>query len=101
MTKAEPKESFNKLSEFQKKVYKAVLKIPVGQVRSYSWVAKKIDRPKAVRAVGTALKNNPFAPIVPCHRVIKSDGDLGGFSSGSKRKKELIELEKNILDSVF
>lgn len=84
------------VSGFQKKVYKAVSQIPLGQVRSYSWVAKKIGRPKAVRAVGTALKNNPFAPIVPCHRVVKNDGSLGGYIRGLKKKKDLLELEKKI-----
>ncbi|MFC1709100.1 methylated-DNA--[protein]-cysteine S-methyltransferase [Candidatus Omnitrophota bacterium] len=84
------------ISDFQKKVYKAVSQIPIGQVRSYSWVAKKIGHPKAVRAVGTALKKNPFAPLVPCHRVIKTDGSLGGYSGGLKKKKQLLKLEKEI-----
>ena len=88
-----------KLSDFQKKVYKAVSIIPLGEVRSYSWVAKKIGRPKAVRAVGTALKKNPFAPIIPCHRVIKSNGSLGGYNRGLKKKKELLDLEQNIIKS--
>jgi len=85
-----------KFSDFQKKVYKAVLSIPLGQVRNYNWVAKKIGRPKAVRAVGTALKKNPFTVIIPCHRVVKSDGSLGGYSRGLKKKKYLLELEKKI-----
>jgi methylated-DNA-[protein]-cysteine S-methyltransferase len=83
-------------SEFEKNVYKAVLSIPLGQARSYKWVAKKIGHPKAVRAVGTALKNNPFTIIIPCHRVIASDGSLGGYSKGLKKKKQLLELEKRI-----
>jgi methylated-DNA-[protein]-cysteine S-methyltransferase len=87
------------ISQFQREVYRAVSRIPLGQVRSYSWVAKEIKRPKAVRAVGTALKNNPFAPLIPCHRVINSDGSLGGYSRGLKRKRELLRLEEEILKS--
>ena len=85
-----------RLSELQKKVYKAILDIPLGQTRSYKWVAKRISKPKAARAVGTALKNNPFTVIVPCHRVISSDGSLGGYSKGLKKKKQLLELERKI-----
>ncbi|MFC1646095.1 methylated-DNA--[protein]-cysteine S-methyltransferase [Candidatus Omnitrophota bacterium] len=88
------------ISNFQKKVFRAVSSIPMGEVRSYKWVAKKIGKPNAVRAVGTALKNNPFAPIVPCHRVIKSDGSLGGYSRGLKKKKELIRLEKKVVKTI-
>ena len=89
-----------KLSDFQKKVYKVVLSIPLGQVRSYNWVAKKIGKPKAVRAVGIALKKNPFTVAIPCHRVIKSDGSLGGYSKGLDKKKNLLELEKRIIDMI-
>jgi len=90
-----------KFTDFQKKVYKAVLDIPLGQARSYSWVARKIGRPNAVRAVGTALKKNPFTIIIPCHRVVKSDGSLGEYSRGIKKKKQLLELEKKITDMIF
>jgi len=88
-------------SDFQKRVYRAVLGIPLGQVRSYNWVAKKIGRPNAVRAVGTALKKNPFTITIPCHRVIKSDGSLGGYSRGIKKKKHLLRLEKKIIDMIL
>jgi len=88
-------------SDFEKKVYKAVYRIPLGQVRSYSWVAKKIGSPKAARAVGTVLKKNPFAPLIPCHRVVKSDGSLGGYSRGLKKKKELLKLESSIIKSII
>ncbi|MBN1353206.1 MAG: MGMT family protein [Candidatus Omnitrophica bacterium] len=81
------------MTPFQEKVYKAVRLIPRGQVRSYKWVAKKINSPKAYRAVGTALKKNPYIGIVPCHRVVKSDGSLGGFFSGKHMKKELLKSE--------
>ncbi len=87
-------------TDFQKKVYKAVLSIPIGEVRSYNWVAKRIGRSKAVRAVGTALRKNPFAIIIPCHRVVKSDGSLGGYSRGVKRKRKLLDLEKEILSLI-
>lgn len=87
-------------TDFQKKVYRAVLSIPLGEVRSYNWVAKRIGRSKAVRAVGTALRKNPFTIIIPCHRVVKSDGSLGGYSRGVKKKKHLLELEKEILELI-
>ena len=81
----------HRISEFDKKVYKAILGIPLGEVRSYSWVAKRIGKPRAQRAVGTALAKNPFAPFIPCHRVVKNDGSLGGYSGGVKKKKELLK----------
>ena len=92
--------SLSGFSDFQKKVYKAVLSIPLGEVRSYNWVAKRIGRSKAVRAVGTALRKNPFTIIIPCHRVVKSDGSLGGYSRGVKRKRKLLDLEKEILSLI-
>jgi len=81
---------------FAQKVYKAVLSIPLGEVRSYKWVAKKAGRPKAFRAVGRILKDNPWPIIIPCHRVVKSDNNLGGYSLGIDKKKRLLELEKKI-----
>lgn len=72
------------------------MKIPLGETKSYKWVAQKIGRPKAVRAVGTALKNNPFTLLIPCHRVVNSDGSLGGYSKGLKKKRQLLDLEKRI-----
>ena len=87
-----------KLTNFQWQVLKVTLKIPFGQTRSYQWVAAQTGRPKAVRAVGQALKNNPFPVLIPCHRVVKSDGSLGGYlGKFTGRKKMLLELEKNIL----
>ena len=85
-----------KLSNFEKKVYRAILGIPLGQTRSYRWVAKKIGSPNAARAVGTALGKNPFAPLVPCHRIVKNDGTIGGYSGGAKKKKALLEKERVI-----
>ena len=83
---------------FQQAVWLACMTIPEGQTRSYKWIAESIGRPGAVRAVGSALGRNPFAPIVPCHRVIKSDGTPGGFSGpgGLKTKIELLKKEKAI-----
>ena len=89
-----------KFTEFEKKVYRCVLQIPFGQVRTYEWVARKIGRPKAVRAVGTALRKNPFTLLVPCHRVVKKSGDIGDYSSGKRRKRKLITLEKNIRNMI-
>ena len=81
------------LSVFEKSVYKAILKIPRGETRSYGWVARQIERPGASRAVGNALNKNPYAPVVPCHRVIKSDGSIGGFAKGLRAKMELLKSE--------
>lgn len=81
---------------FSEKVYKAVLTIPLGQVRTYKWVAQKAGSPKAARAVGQILKNNPYLLIVPCHRVIKSNGSIGGYAGGSKNKKAILDLERQI-----
>jgi len=83
-------------NSFQWKVLKAVSKIPLGQVRSYAWVAKKIGRPKASRAVGQALNKNPYPIIIPCHRVIGSGGSLGGYAHGIKMKAALLQLEKSL-----
>jgi O-6-methylguanine DNA methyltransferase len=85
---------------FQKRVYRCVLKIPLGQVRSYKWVARKIGSPKAVRAVGTALGKNPFTLLIPCHRVVKQDGRIGRYSKGKVKKRKLIKLEKAVKDMI-
>ncbi|VAW11360.1 Methylated-DNA--protein-cysteine methyltransferase [hydrothermal vent metagenome] len=86
------------LTNFQWKVLRATLKIPLGETRSYAWVAKQIGSPAAVRAVGTALKKNPYPVIIPCHRVIKSSGSLGMYmGKSSHRKKELLDQEQKIV----
>lgn len=82
-------------SEFQKSVWKALLKIPYGETRSYKDIAIAIKKPKASRAVGTANGKNPLCLIIPCHRVISSDGTLGGYSGGVLTKKKLLKLEEN------
>ncbi|MFH1729010.1 MAG: methylated-DNA--[protein]-cysteine S-methyltransferase [Pseudomonadota bacterium] len=80
-------------TEFQKKVWKAMLKIPYGKQLSYKDIALKINHSKACRAVGTACNKNKIAIIIPCHRVIGSNGKLGGYATGLKNKKFLISLE--------
>jgi O-6-methylguanine DNA methyltransferase len=79
---------------FQKKVWSALAKIPYGQTRSYGDIARAIGRPKAFRAVGSANGRNSIPLIIPCHRVIASDGGLGGFGHGLKAKKQLLDFEK-------
>lgn len=79
---------------FQRAVWKAAAEIPYGETRSYAWIALRIKRPRAARAVGSALGANPVPIMVPCHRVISSAGTLGGFSGGLELKRELIDLEK-------
>ncbi len=79
---------------FQKKVWRQLRKIPYGQLVCYSDIAKKLGNPNASRAVGAANGKNPIPLIIPCHRVIRADGSLGGFSSGLAIKKQLITLER-------
>ena len=82
-------------TEFQLKVWAYLRKIPRGSVRTYSQVAKDIGKPPAIRAVANAIGKNPYAPKVPCHRVIRSDGSLGGYSGkgGIKTKRFLLKKE--------
>ena len=82
-------------TQFQLKVWAYLRKIPRGSVKSYSQVAKGIGKPLAVRAVANAIGKNPCAPKIPCHRVIRSDGSLGGYSGkgGLKTKKLLLKKE--------
>ena len=80
-------------TEFQLKVWRALLTIPRGQTISYKELAKKIGNPKAFRAVANACGANPLLKIIPCHRVIASDGSIGGFSAGLKLKRALLKSE--------
>jgi methylated-DNA-[protein]-cysteine S-methyltransferase len=80
---------------FQKRVWSALKKIPYGKTRSYADVARAIGHPKAFRAVGNANGSNPIPIIVPCHRVIESNGGLGGYGSGIDIKKQLLEFERS------
>ncbi len=77
-------------SEFEQDVWRKALDIPRGEVRPYGWIAAEIGRPKAVRAVGTALGHNPVPLIVPCHRVVRTDGHLGQYSLGGPENKRAI-----------
>ncbi len=78
---------------FQKRVWAALLTIPYGQTRSYAEVARQVQAPDAVRAVGTANGSNPISIVVPCHRVINTGGKLGGYGGGLERKRALLDLE--------
>jgi len=82
---------------FQQKVWKVLQTIPYGETRTYKWVAQKIGKPKAVRAVGQACGANPLPLIIPCHRVVASGNKLGGFSGGLRLKKKLLRREGIIL----
>jgi len=88
------------LTEFSSKVLKQAYKIPHGKVATYSGLAAKVGNPRAARAVGTTLANNPFPIIIPCHRVVRADGKPGQFGGGSEMKKQLLEKEGIILDAL-
>ena len=79
--------------KFELAVWRATKTIPYGQTCSYEWIAKRIGNPKSARAVGNALGKNPAPVIIPCHRVIKKNGSLGGFGGGTTWKKYLLSLE--------
>ena len=82
------------VSDFQRDVLRKTAEIPRGQVRTYSWVAEQIGHPRAVRAVGTALARNPLPLIIPCHRVVRSDGRVGPYGcGGSAAKSALLNWE--------
>ncbi len=81
------------LSPFARAVLEKTREIPRGQVRPYAWVAREIGRPGAVRAVGTALARNPVPLIIPCHRVVRSDGTPGSYAFGSRAKRTLLAHE--------
>ena len=80
-------------TDFNQAVWRELLKIPFGQTTSYSAIAKKLDNPDAVRAVGMANRNNPIAIIVPCHRCLAKNGELHGYFYGLDMKRKLLELE--------
>ncbi len=91
------KKTVNNVSPFAASVYQATELIPLGKVATYGQIAKYLGSDKSARAVGGALHRNPFAPKVPCHRVIQSNGQLGGFASGTKTKSILLEKEGVII----
>tara|TARA_X000001036_G_C20506319_1_gene736039 strand:- start:330 stop:605 length:276 start_codon:yes stop_codon:yes gene_type:complete len=82
-------------TKFQLKIWRYLEKIPIGTIKTYSQVAKAIGNPQAVRAVANAIAKNPYPPKIPCHRVIRSNGSLGGYSGkgGLKTKKKLLKKE--------
>ena len=84
----------DRLPDFQRLVLQETSRIPFGEVRSYSFVAERVDHPRAARAVGTALGHNPVPFIVPCHRVLRGDASLGGYGFGLPMKSELLSLER-------
>jgi O-6-methylguanine DNA methyltransferase len=88
-------------TDFERDVWLKALEIPRGEVRPYGWVASEIGRPKAVRAVGTALGHNPVPLIVPCHRVVRTDGSIGQYSlGGPENKRTILEAEGLDLESM-
>ena len=82
---------------FQIKVWKEIAKIPYGETRTYKQLAESIGHPKSYRAVANACGKNPYAPYIPCHRVIRSDGNLGGYSAkgGVKKKRRMLEEDQS------
>ncbi|MFJ3367287.1 methylated-DNA--[protein]-cysteine S-methyltransferase [Pseudomonas sp. NPDC086251] len=80
-------------SVFQRRVWEALQQIPVGQTASYQEIARQLGQPKAFRAVANACGANPLAVIVPCHRVLRQDGSLGGYRWGLERKRQLLDRE--------
>lgn len=82
-------------TEFQRAAWDKCREIPFGETRTYGWIADEVGCPSGMRAVGRAMGANPVPIIIPCHRVVRSDGGLGGFSSGLRWKVRLLEMEQN------
>ena len=85
--------AFKSGTEFENAVWHVLTMIPYGETRTYKWLAEKIGKPNASRAVGQALSRNPIPIIIPCHRIIESDGSLGGYSGGIDIKRRLLDME--------
>ena len=81
---------------FQRRVWEALRRIPYGETRSYTQVARQLGQPRAQRAVARACATNPVSLVIPCHRVIRGDGGLGGYGGGIERKQALLEKEKRV-----
>ena len=88
--------AYNK--DFQQQVWNAIWQIPYGEVRSYQWIADQIGRPKSARSIGNAVGANPVSILIPCHRVIRSNGALGGYGGGLDRKRQLLALERHDIE---
>ncbi len=84
----------SQVPEFERAALEVAAQIPYGEVRPYKWIAERLGRPDAARAVGNAMASNPVPIIIPCHRVVKTDGSLGGYSFGTVRKENLLALER-------
>ena len=87
-------------TEFQQQVWKTIREIPYGEVRSYQWIADRIGRPKSARSIGNAVGANPVSILIPCHRVIRSNGALGGYGGGVERKRQLLVLEGQNIENL-
>ena len=85
-------------TDFQQQVWNAIRQIPYGEVRSYQWIADRIGRPKSARSIGNAVGANPVSILIPCHRVIRSNGALGGYGGGLDRKRQLLALEQHDIE---
>ena len=92
-TEKEVIEALRHKTQFERDVLVATFKIPKGKVSTYKRIAEKIGRPKAYRAVANALHKNPLWPVVPCHRVVGSDGSFGGAKKGAKERRKSVEKE--------
>ena len=86
------------MKSFDQKCYEVLMKIPWGKVTTYGEIARMIGKKRAARAVGGAMNRNPNAPRVPCHRVVKSNGELGGYAYGVKKKANLLRKEGIVLE---
>jgi methylated-DNA-[protein]-cysteine S-methyltransferase len=80
-------------TDFEQRVWRSLIEVPYGETRTYKWLAERIGNPKAVRAVGHALGSNPIPIVLPCHRIIGSDGSLVGYTGGLDIKRRLLDLE--------
>lgn len=85
------------MKPFKEKVYQALRVVPAGRVTTYRLLAEAAGNPRASRAVGNILNKNPFAPEIPCHRVVRSDGSVGGYAKGKRAKIALLKKEKVIV----
>lgn len=81
------------LTDFQRSVLETTAEIPFGETTTYGQIARRLEKPNASRAVGSALGKNPVPIVIPCHRVVRSDGSLGGYTAGTGYKEQLLELE--------
>jgi len=91
---------FNWGTDFQNRVWQIIRQIPYGEVRSYKWIAEQVGKPKAVRAVGSAVGANAAVILNPCHRVVRSNGALGGYGGGLERKRRLLTLEGHPIEQL-